>query len=298
MNGNVPSMDDKKQANHHHPTNGSVTDGTQFIARVVSLPLVQDSLSTTQSIASRFKLGRFLLHQTHSIVERLTYAMHKTQETPSYQHYFRQNGYIQQALHRVDDWACFSLDVVETKIPLIQQPTTTIVDTLIVQPRKQVKLRYHHARDTVIIQPLSNVNDKLNKDLDRLELWLKNKGLMAPSVDDRSKTIHRRLLFLGGSVVYTLIGSGKEQATAFKQQGLEWTNYQINNQPLLSQKIAPLMKSIKSRLDASLSQLNQWMHMASKTESTLWPQFPRLSLLLVVIFSLFLLIVASFLISS
>ncbi|SAM04583.1 hypothetical protein [Absidia glauca] len=268
MNGNVISMDDKKQANHHS-TNGSVTDGSHFITRVVSLPLVQEGLSTTQCIASRFKLGRFLLHQSHSIVERLTHAMHKTQETPSYQHYFQQNGYLQQALHRVDDWACFSLDVVETKIPLIQQPTSTIVDTLIVQPRQQVKLRYHFARDTLITQPLSKVNDKLNKDLDRLELWLKNKGLVAPAADDKSTTIHHRLLFLGGSLVHTVIGSGKEQATVAKQQGLEWTHYQINHQPLLSQKIVPLMKSIKSYMDASLSQLNQWMHMASKTEPTL-----------------------------
>ncbi|KAI8333618.1 hypothetical protein BC941DRAFT_433965 [Chlamydoabsidia padenii] len=268
-------MEDKKQANHHHRhfANGTMADGTQFITRVISLPLIQDSISTTQSLANQSKLGRFLLHQTHSMVEKLAYVMHKTQETPSYQHYFRQDGYLQQAIHQVDDWACSSLDIIETKLPLIQQPTATIVDTLIVQPQQQVRSKIHHARETVITEPLSKANNRLNQDLDRLEVWMNNRNLMAKANDVNNNSAPQRALFLGSSVAQKAIGSGMNQANQLKQQGLEWTNYQINHKPLLSQKVVPLIKSIKSHLDASLSKFNQWMHMTMKstitTESTL-----------------------------
>ncbi|KAI8338206.1 hypothetical protein BC941DRAFT_424885 [Chlamydoabsidia padenii] len=124
----------------------------RFMTRLCSLPLAQDSLSTTQSIVSQFGLGRALLDQAHHLIQRFTQAVHHTQDTRIYQHYIGDNHTLQRTLIKMDGWACALLD----KVPLIQQPTATIVDTLIVQPRSCVVSALHQATPHRLKQRCTN----------------------------------------------------------------------------------------------------------------------------------------------
>jgi hypothetical protein len=117
----ISNETDPQASYHHHDATNS-----QFVARVISLPVAQESLCATQSIASQFGLGRVMLDHTHTMLQRLTaHAQH--------------NPTLHRSLLFLDDKACSLLDLVETNVPLIQQPTATIVHTLIGQPRQQIR---------------------------------------------------------------------------------------------------------------------------------------------------------------
>jgi hypothetical protein len=67
-----------------------------------------------------------MLDHTHAMLQRL--ATH-AQDNPTFH----------RSLLFLDDKACSLLDLVETNVPLIQQPTATIVHTLIGWPRQRIR---------------------------------------------------------------------------------------------------------------------------------------------------------------
>ncbi|ORZ24512.1 hypothetical protein BCR42DRAFT_446451 [Absidia repens] len=258
-------IDDTQQPRRNRTGTGS-EDETQFMARMIALPLLQEGLSSTQSIASQSRIGRALLDRTHSIIQRFSRTIHRVKNTPTYQHYFRQDGYLQRSLVKVDGWACSSLDIIETRAPLLHQPTATIMDALIIQPRQQIRSALDDTWDLVITQPLGRLNGRINKDLDGVELWISKRNLDTGGDDDEdiqrintsTMNINQRILLLSGSAFRL----GLNQAAMTKKKYSEWT------EPLFSQDAFPLARSIKSHFGTSLSDWKSRTHLATKTEST------------------------------
>ncbi|CAO3600214.1 unnamed protein product [Absidia cylindrospora] len=278
MNENVMVEDNGKnqQLSCRTNTNGTISDGggsggSQFITRFLSIPLIKESLSHTQSVASQYKMGRFLLCQTDSMVKYISHVVQRTQKTPTYQHYFRHDGYLQRSLVKVDSLACSSLDAMAARVPLIQQSTTNIVNTLIVQPRQHVT--------STIGSTLDLLNEKINKDLDDMEKWMVNKHLINVVNDDsddsdassgpgKELALSQRIRFIGGSAINTMVGIGKDRASFAKQQCIQWTKQHTSYPSLLSDKVIPMVKSLQSHLDASFEKSSQWMRLSAKPEST------------------------------
>ncbi|ORZ25793.1 hypothetical protein BCR42DRAFT_400928 [Absidia repens] len=250
--------DKNQQLSCNTNTNGIISDGdgsggSQFITRFLSIPLIKEGLSNTQSVASQYKMGRFLLCQTDSMVKYVTHIVQRTQKTPTYQHYFRHDGYLQHSLVKVDGWACSSLDAIAAKAPLIQQSTENIINTLILQPRQ-------HATST-IDSTWNLVSGKINKDLDDVEKWMVNKNLINVVNDDSDDSdassgsmkimaLSQRVRFIGGSAISTIIGIGKDRASFAKQWCIQWTKQQVSGPSLLSEKSS------------------QWIRLSPKPEST------------------------------
>ncbi|KAG0266915.1 hypothetical protein BG011_000054 [Mortierella polycephala] len=86
-----------------------------FIARVSSLPLVHDSVSTLHSYAKDYKYSRYALDTAGSAVDTVS------KYTESYQSRF------QPHISKVDQMATKSLDLFETTFPIVTKPTAEIV---------------------------------------------------------------------------------------------------------------------------------------------------------------------------
>ncbi|CAO3582418.1 unnamed protein product [Absidia cylindrospora] len=253
-------IDDNQQLHRNHTSTTRSDDETQFMARMIALPLLQEGLSSTQSIASQSRIGRALLDRTHSMIQRFSRTIHKAQNTATYQHYFRQDGYLQRSLVKVDGWACSSLDIIETRVPLIHQPTATIVDALIIQPRRQIRSALDDTWDLVITQPLVRLNGRINKDLDGVEhcilKWNPNGGGDdIQGINTSSMNTNQRILLLSGSAFKL----GLDQAAMVKEKCNDWTK------PLFSQDVLLLARSMKSHFGTSLSDWKSGTHWTAKT---------------------------------
>ncbi|GAA5798347.1 hypothetical protein EDC94DRAFT_613739 [Helicostylum pulchrum] len=137
-----------------------VSSSPQFVKRVTSLPLVQESVSTAQALANKTTLGRFALSKANSTVNSVTYfATHNQPIQTYYQSYF------QPHVQRVDNIGCRSLDVIESKVPLINQPTADIYQSM-TQPTYQIighaKLKLDSTISTVT-HPAHVVIEETNK---------------------------------------------------------------------------------------------------------------------------------------
>lgn len=100
----------------------SSNTATGFVSRVSSIPVVQDSLSTVQAIASKTSLGRLALSTANNTFTTVS----KYTSQPKYvQTYYE--SYIQPQIEKADAFGCRSLDFIETKFPVVSQPTEDIV---------------------------------------------------------------------------------------------------------------------------------------------------------------------------
>lgn len=109
-----------------------VSSTPQFVKRVTSLPLVQESVSTAQALANKTTIGRFALSKANSTLNSVTYfATHNQPIQTYYQSYF------QPHVQRVDNIGCRSLDVIESKVPMINQPTADIYQS-VTKPTYQI----------------------------------------------------------------------------------------------------------------------------------------------------------------
>ncbi|KAG0292140.1 hypothetical protein BGZ96_004483 [Linnemannia gamsii] len=86
-----------------------------FIARVSSLPLIHDSVSTLHSYAKDNRYSRYALDTAGSAVETVS------KYTEPY------STRLQPAISKVDQIATKSLDVFETTFPIVTKPTSEIV---------------------------------------------------------------------------------------------------------------------------------------------------------------------------
>ncbi|KAF9187201.1 hypothetical protein BGZ50_002058 [Haplosporangium sp. Z 11] len=111
-----------------------------FIARVSSLPLVHDSVSTLHSYAKDNKYSRYALDTAGSAVVTVS------KYTESYQ------NRLQPHISKVDQMATKSLDLLETTFPIVTKPTAEIVTQVkkpIVYVEESSKNAYTQIQSTI-----------------------------------------------------------------------------------------------------------------------------------------------------
>ncbi|KAI7896814.1 uncharacterized protein EV154DRAFT_175134 [Mucor mucedo] len=106
---------------------------THFVERVTSIPLIKDSVSKAQDIANKTALGRFTLSQMNSTLNNLSDYASKSEPM---QNYYKQ--YVASHVQKADEFGCKSLDVIQTKIPIMNQPTSDIYQNVINKPRHEL----------------------------------------------------------------------------------------------------------------------------------------------------------------
>ncbi|CAO3620648.1 unnamed protein product [Mucor hiemalis] len=132
--------------------------GTKFVSRVTSIPIVQEGYSTVHAIANKTSLGRFALltaNSTFSTVSKYT------SNQPKYvQNYYE--SYIQPHVEKADALGCRSLDLIQTKFPVVNQPTSEIVRA-VTAPSSQIVDGVKVRLDSSIRQPANQVATEANK---------------------------------------------------------------------------------------------------------------------------------------
>ncbi|KAF8941622.1 hypothetical protein BGZ58_003652, partial [Dissophora ornata] len=111
-----------------------------FIARVSSLPLIHDSVSTLHSIAKDNKYSRYALDTAGSAVETVN------KYTEPYQ------TRLQPHISKVDQIASKSLDLLENTFPIVTKPTSEIVTQVkkpIVYVEESSKNAYTQIQSTI-----------------------------------------------------------------------------------------------------------------------------------------------------
>ncbi|KAF9359865.1 hypothetical protein BGX26_011242 [Mortierella sp. AD094] len=111
-----------------------------FIARVSSLPLIHDSVSTLHSIAKDNKYSRYALDTAGSAVDTVSKYTEGYQKT------------VQPITSKVDQIASKSLDILETTFPIVTKPTSEIVTQVkkpIVYVEESSKNAYTQIQSTI-----------------------------------------------------------------------------------------------------------------------------------------------------
>ncbi|KAL9555984.1 hypothetical protein MBANPS3_002098 [Mucor bainieri] len=125
----------------------------KFVSRVTSFPIVQESVSTVHAIANKTSLGRFALLTANSTLSTVSKY---TNKQPTYvQTYYE--SYIQPHVEKADALGCRSLDLIQTKFPVVNQPTSEIVRAVTAPSYQIVRI------DTSIKQPANQVAKEANK---------------------------------------------------------------------------------------------------------------------------------------
>ncbi|KAI7901859.1 uncharacterized protein BX663DRAFT_512643 [Cokeromyces recurvatus] len=91
-----------------------------FVSRVSSIPIVQDGFSTAQNMVNKTSLGRFALSTANSITKYTIQGNHQYLQT-----YYE--NYILPHVEKADAFGCRSLDVIQNKFPVVNQPTSEII---------------------------------------------------------------------------------------------------------------------------------------------------------------------------
>lgn len=143
-----------------------------FVDRIASIPLVKDGVSTAQAMANKTSIGRFALSTANSTFS--TVAQYATINQPKYLQTYYQT-YLQPQIKRADAFGCRSLDTLQSKIPIINQPSSEIINTL-TQPSYQiidgVKIRIDNTIQTVTHPAhvvVQNANKKFSTVVDSFE---------------------------------------------------------------------------------------------------------------------------------
>ncbi|KAI9299279.1 hypothetical protein BJ944DRAFT_245470 [Cunninghamella echinulata] len=118
----------------------------KFIKKVIALPLVKEGLQHTQKFVIQFPIGKQLYDQSYSLLKVIKKQAKKTKQTSTFTYIFPKDGYVRQSIKTVDGWASQSFDKVTTHLPLIQQPSQTIVNTLVVQPQEFVVIQWKRSK--------------------------------------------------------------------------------------------------------------------------------------------------------
>ncbi|KAL7311144.1 hypothetical protein PS15m_008943 [Mucor circinelloides] len=145
-------------------------DSHDFVDRVASIPLVKDSVSKARSIAEKSSLGRFALSTANSTFSTVAHYASNNQPLQSYY-----QAYVQPQIKKADAFGCRSLDSLQTKVPIISQPSSEIINTLTEPPSKiisGVKVRINNTVDTVTHPAhvvVQNANKRLATVVDNLE---------------------------------------------------------------------------------------------------------------------------------
>ncbi|EPB87346.1 hypothetical protein HMPREF1544_05871 [Mucor circinelloides 1006PhL] len=130
----------------------------KFVSRVTSFPIVQESVSTVHAIANKTSLGRFALLTANSTLSTVSKY---TNKQPTYvQSYYE--SYIQPHVEKADALGCRSLDLIQNKFPVVNQPTSEIVRA-VTAPSYQIVDGVKVRIDASIKQPANQVAKEANK---------------------------------------------------------------------------------------------------------------------------------------
>lgn len=143
-----------------HNLNGPMESAEKsvFVSRVSSLPIVQDSFSTVQALASKTSLGRLALSTANSTLSTVSKY---TSNQPKYVQDYYEN-YIQPQIAKADALGCRSLDLIENKFPVVNQPTSDIVKA-VTTPSYEIVHDVKVKIDASIKQPAETVAKEANK---------------------------------------------------------------------------------------------------------------------------------------
>ncbi|KAI8364406.1 hypothetical protein BD560DRAFT_403050 [Blakeslea trispora] len=131
--------------------------GGKFVSRVTSIPLVQDGVTTVQAIATKTSLGRLALSTANSTLSTVS------RYQPSYVQTCYQS-YIQPHVEKADELGCRSLDMIQTRFPVVNQPTSELVKT-VTGPSYQIVDGVKVRIDNSIKQPATQVAQEANRRL-------------------------------------------------------------------------------------------------------------------------------------
>lgn len=148
-----------------HNVNEMTEKSTLFVSRVSSLPIVQDGFSTVHALAYKTSLGRLALSTAESTLSTVSKY---TSNQPKYVQNYYEN-YIQPQIAKADALGCRSLDLIENKFPVVNQPTSDIVKAVTTPSYEivhDVKVKIDDVKvkiDASIKQPAENVAKEANK---------------------------------------------------------------------------------------------------------------------------------------
>jgi hypothetical protein len=144
----VGKTDNVKQSQENNIEKPQRQDDEGFVHRVSSIPIVKDSVTTAQSIASKTFIGRFALSTASSVTN---YAVNN------------QPTFLSNYYQRADALGCRSLDLIQEKVPMINQPSSDIIQAVTpYQIIDGVKVRIDTTLRTVT-QPAHVVVHEANK---------------------------------------------------------------------------------------------------------------------------------------
>ncbi|KAI8337755.1 hypothetical protein BC941DRAFT_426090 [Chlamydoabsidia padenii] len=216
----------------------------QFVSRVTSIPIVNDSVATVSNLANKTSLGRFAfatVNSTYSTVSRYT------SQQPAYvQSYYQ--SYVQPHLEKADQLGCRSLDLIQTRFPVVNEPTQKLVD-VVRQPSYQVidgvKVRLDSTLTTVRA-PADYANKRLVTVVDNVEALVHR--YLPPSDDNDNKTTDN---------------ASSDANQLYRAYGV------LNDATLrLTRRVSDQVKASASQIPRSRDDLTQWANTSSLIQTT------------------------------
>ncbi|KAI8100112.1 uncharacterized protein BX664DRAFT_290652 [Halteromyces radiatus] len=207
----------------------------QFVSRVTSIPLVHDSVSSVSNLANKTSLGRFAFataNSTYSTVSKYT------SQQPAYvQSYYE--SYVQPHLEKADQLGCKSLDLIQSRFPVVNEPTSKLID-VVRQPSYQVidgvKVRLDTTLTTVRA-PADYANKQLVTVVDNVEALVHR---YLPHDNDKTKDIKKKKDESEVNQIYRAYGVLNEATLR------------------LTQRVTDQVKSTASQVPKSRDDLAQW----------------------------------------
>lgn len=124
----------------HDETNGKVVNENggqnRFIGRVGSIPLIKDSVSTVQVIVNKTCIGRLALSTANSTFAKV--GQITTNNQPKYIEDYYKN-YVQPHVEKADELGCRSLDAIQQKVPIINMPSSKVIQTVTNSPYEVIE---------------------------------------------------------------------------------------------------------------------------------------------------------------
>jgi hypothetical protein len=212
---------------------------------VTSIPFVNDSVSTVSSLANKTTLGRFAFataNSTYSTVSKYT------SQQPAYvQSYYR--DYVQPHLEKADQLGCRSLDLIQTRVPVVNEPTSKLVD-VVRQPSYQVidgvKVRLDSTLTTVRA-PADYANKRLGTVVDNVEALVHR--YLPPSANEKATA--------------TTAATTTDANQIYRAYGV------LNDATLrLTQRVSDQVKTSAAQVPRSRDDLAQWANTSALIQTT------------------------------
>ncbi|CAO3630004.1 unnamed protein product [Cunninghamella blakesleeana] len=185
-NGHVKHSESNGHAAKENNTEKKQQTKTHFVSRVTSIPLVHDGVSTVSNLANKTYIGRFAINTANSTLS--TVGKYTSQQPAYVQSYYE--SYVQPHLEKADQLGCKSLDLLETRFPIVKEPTSKLVD-VVRQPSSQVidgvKVRLDSTVTTVKL-PATYANKRLVSVVNGVEALVDK--YLPPSEENKSRDIN------------------------------------------------------------------------------------------------------------